>query len=182
MSTKHSFRLTSAIQTHPLPGKVLIARRELLGPVDVLLRLLGLVIFSRDRLQMEPRLLDDNIPYVPDLIQLDYTLQPALWVECGVREINRLDKLAVKVHDAEIWVVLPSYAAVDDLTHQMARHKLRRNRYHLLGLDESMMAELTGLLANSNELTLHHLNLREPNLQFEFNSLWFEADFRVEIF
>jgi uncharacterized protein YaeQ len=175
VSAKYSFRLSSEIKTHPLPGKILIGQHPLESSEDVILKLLARVIFSRDRLQLEPRYHDDNIPFVPSLLQLDYQLRPALWVECGDCPVAKIDKLAVKAHEAEIWIVLRSAQAVERLVHEMAKHDLRRNRYHLLGFDEAMVEEMNSLLTASNTLSLFHLNLREPMIQFEFNGLWFDA-------
>ncbi len=175
MSAKYSFRLSSEIRTHPLPGKTLIGQHPLESSEDVIVKLLALVIFSRDRLQLEPRYHDDNIPFVPSLLQLDYQMRPALWVECGDCPVAKIGKLAVKAHEAEIWIVLKSVRAVEELTHEMAKHGLRRNRYHLLGFEEGLIEEMNSLLTPSNRLSLFHLNLREPNIQFEFNELWFDT-------
>lgn len=179
MSAKYSFRFTSEIKTHPLPGKILIGQHPLESMGDVVVKLLARVIFSRERLQMEPRLHDENIRYVPSLVQLDYELRPALWVECGECPVAKIDKLAVKAHEAEIWIVLRSAQAMDELKRGMAKHGLRRNRYHLLGFEEEVVDEMESLLHSSNTFSLFHLNLREPEIQFEFNELWFDTTFRI---
>jgi len=182
VSAKYSFRLSSEIQTHPLPGKILIGQRRLETPEDVILKLMARVIFSRERLQLEPRLHDDNIPFDPSLVQLDYEMRPALWIECGDCPLTRINKLAVKAHEAEIWIVVRSVQAVEELIHEMAKHGVRRNRYHLLGFDAEMMDEMTALLASSNRFVLFHLNLREPGIQFEFNDLWFDTALKTTEF
>jgi hypothetical protein len=177
VSAKYSFRLSSEIKTHPLPGKILIGQGLLETAESVFLKLLARVVFSRERLQLDPRLHDENIPFNPSLVQLDYEMRPALWIECGECPVTRINKLAVKAHEAEIWIVLGSTTAVADLTREMAKHGLRRNRYHLLGFEESLIEELKSLLRSSNTFTLFHLNLLQPNIQFEFNELWFDSNF-----
>lgn len=174
MSAKYSFRFASEIKTHPLPSKILIGQHPLESTEDVILKMLARVIFSRDRIQLEPRLHDDNIPFVPSLVQLDYELRPALWVECGDCPVPKINKLAVKAHEAEIWIVVRSVVALEELAHEMGKHGLRRNRYHLLGFEDGLIEELESLLQPSNAFTLFHLNLREPEVQFEFNELWFD--------
>jgi len=102
MAGKYSFHLSSADPRRALPGKIIIGQRETETPTHVLLKLFGYLLFFRERLQLEARLHDDNIPYLPDLVQFDYTLRAALWIECGECSVEKLDRLAVKVPEAAI--------------------------------------------------------------------------------
>ncbi|MBI1178043.1 hypothetical protein GC207_11475 [bacterium] len=176
MSAKFTVRLASEIANHPLPSKILL-NQDLLEPVDhVLLKLLAFVLFQRDRLQIEPRLHDENIPFVPDLVQLDYQLKPALWVECGDTEVTKLDKLAVKAPWAELWLVLRSREALETYKREMERLGLRRDRYEMLAFEATMFDEMLALLASRNELTLFRFNMNEGELQLDFNGIWFDAE------
>ncbi len=179
MSGKYSFNLKSEERRRPLPAKIIIGQHETETAADVLLKLVGFLLFFRENIQIEPRLHDDNIPFIPDLLAVDYTLQPVLWVECGETSAARLDRLAVKVPAAEIWVVQRSRQEVDVLHQMMVRAELRTDRYGLVGLDPEMFDELLGLLAARNELTWFHGSFDPPTLQFEFNGLWFDAGFEV---
>ena len=179
MSAKFTVRLASEIANHPLPPRLLLAQQPLEPLAHVLLKLLAAVIFSRDRLQTETRLADDNIPFVPDLAQFDYQLRLALWVECGECTVAKLDKLAVKCHDAEIWVVRRSLAEAEELQLAMKKAGLREGRYHLLALDPEMFEEVRGLVQQRNEVTLFACEFDPPKLQFDFNGLWFDAEFTL---
>lgn len=182
LSAKFTFRLTSNLRNHPLPAKILIAQQPV-EPLDhVLLKLLAFVVFQRDRLQLQPRLHDDNVPYVPDLLQLDFTLRPVLWVDCGDVSVARLDKLAVKTPWAEIWAVTRSRQHLDVLAGEMTRLNLRRNRYRLLAFDGGMFEEMLRLLNERNELALYGASLETGELQLDFNGLWFEGTMAVERF
>src|SRR5258706_10857359 len=90
MSGKYTFDLKSEERRHALPGKVIVGQKENEGAKHVLLKFMAFVLFHRERLQIEPRLLDDNIPFEPDVIQLDYSLRPALWIECGECGVSKL--------------------------------------------------------------------------------------------
>jgi uncharacterized protein YaeQ len=177
MAGKFSFHLTSADRRRDLPGKIIIGQRESETPAHVLLKALGYLLFYRERLQIEPRLHDDNIPYEPDLVQFDYTLRAVLWVECGECPVQKLDRLAVKVPDAEIWVIKRSAAESEDLLRLMAKNELRRNRYHVIGLDADVFGELENLLRARNELYWVAGDFEPPRLQFDFNGLWFDTAF-----
>ena len=110
MSAKYSFRLESRERRRELPGKIVIGQQATETPAHVLLKLLAYVLFYRERLQIEPSLHQDSIPFTPDVVQLDYHLHPVLWVECGDCGVHKLHKLAVKVPDADIWVIKRSVA------------------------------------------------------------------------
>lgn len=179
---KYVFNLESRDNSRELPGKILIAQRETETLADVLLKLFGYVIFWRPRLQLETDLHDEYIPFVPDLVQLDYELRPALWVECGDCTTQRLDKLAVKAHDAELWVIRKSREDAEHLLHLMARADLRRNRYRVLALDWEMFDEVSRLVEPRNQIVWYRGVFDPPQLQFEFNGLWFEAEFEVRPF
>ena len=179
MSGKYRFSLTSEDRRRVLPSKVIIGQKETEPVADVLLKLLAFVFLHRERLQIEGKLHDDNIPYEPDVVQLDYELRPKLWVECGECGVAKLHKLAVKVPEAEIWIIKRSASDAELLFREMEKAELRRQRYDILGLDEGMFEELSGLLKSRNELLWVNGELEPPNLQFDFNGLWFDAPFTV---
>lgn len=179
MSNKYSFTVESQDRKRPVPRSVIIGRKETETVVHVVLKLIGFIFFYRERLRIEPRLPDDSIPYEPDLIQLDYELRPQLWVECGECSLTKLDKLAVKCPEAELWVVRRSLKSAEDLLVQMRKHELRTGRYGLLALDAEMFDEIVGLVGTRNEVTWFGIDPETDTMRLEFNGLWFEAEFRV---
>ena len=179
MSAKYSFHLESRDCRRDLPRKIIIGRQETETLAHVTLKFLAYLLFFRERLQIETNLHNDSIPFVPDIVQLDYELRPKLWIECGECGVNKLHKLAVKVPEAEIWIVKRSPAAAQHLFDAMAKEELRRDRYHLLGLDAAMVDEFCSLLLPRNELLWVSGEFDPPNLQFDFNGLWFDAAFSV---
>jgi uncharacterized protein YaeQ len=179
MNAKHVFKLSSDEARRPLPGKVLLVQKDTESLTHVLLKLFGYVLFYDPRLQIEGRLPMDSIAYEPDLLLLDYELRPKLWVECGECSLNKLDKLAVKAHEAALWVIRRSPADAERLRQQMRRGGLRENRYGLLALDEAMLAEVAGLVSGRDALHWYGGGLEAGQMQFDFNGLWFEAPLTV---
>jgi hypothetical protein len=59
----------------------------------------------------------------------------------------------------------------------MEKHKLRRNRYNIVGFDEEMFAELRDRLSPRNQIFWVTGEFEPPSIQFDFNELWFEAPF-----
>ena len=92
MSGKFSFSLQSSDKHRALPRKLIIGQHETETPRHVVLKLLGFLLFYREGLQMEPRLHDDNIPFRPDLVCLDYQLRPIFngWIPLKGRRTNPL--------------------------------------------------------------------------------------------
>ena len=179
MSGKFSFTMTSEDRKRDLPRKVIIGQHTPETIADVGLKLMGFLLFYRERLGIETNLHVDSIPYLPDLVQLDYELRPSLWVVCGECSVQKLHKLAVKVPDAEIWIVKPSLPAAQDLVRQMAKAELRTNRYGIIGLDGTMFEEVCSLIRARNEILWVSGGFDPGNVQFDFNGLWFDAPFTV---
>lgn len=179
MAAKYTFRLESRERRRELPGKILIAQHDTETVAHVVLKMLAYLLFFRERLQIEGDPQNDAIPFTPDLLQLDYEMRPRLWVECGECSVSKLDKLAVKVPEAEIWVVKPSRNHAEQLMLSMAKHDLRRKRYHLLALDPEMFNEVCGLLVERNQVVWFGGQWDPGQMQFEFNGLWFDAPFSV---
>lgn len=179
MSSRFAFHVQSESRRLPLPERVFIGRKETETTKHVLLKFFGFALFHRERLQIEAVLHDDNIPFVPDLVQLDYTLRPAFWAECGEVSYAKLDKLAVKVPEAEIWIIKRSVAEAELLMRDMARHDLRRRRYKFVAFDPEMFDEALASLGPRNELFWLAGDFEPPHLQFDFNGLWFDCEFQV---
>lgn len=179
MSNKYSFAIESQDKKRDLPRTVIIGRKDNETVVHVLLKALGFILFFRDRLRIDARVPDDSITWVPDLSQLDYELRVQLWVECGECSINKLDKLAVKCPEAEIWVITQSLVVAEDVIRLMAKHDLRRGRYQVLALDGEMFEEIAGLTENRNEVTWFGADFEEGTMQFEYAGLWFDTTFRI---
>ncbi len=182
MSGKYTFDLKSEERRRPLPSKIIVGQKENESVKHVMLKFMAYVLFHRERLQIEPRLPDDTIPFEPDVVQLDYTLRPALWIECGECSVSKLHKLAVKAPESELWVIKRSPEDVEHLLRAMEKEELRRDRYGLIGLDPEMFDEMCGLLGPRNSLTWFRGEFDPPQLQFEFNGLWFDTTFTVARF
>lgn len=179
MSSRFAFHVQTEDKRNGLPERVFIGRHETETTADVLLKFLSFALFHRPRLELGADLHDDNIRLIPDVVQLDYTMRPALWIECGDVSAEKLDKLAVKVPEAEIWVVKRAPDEVATLLHQMAKHKLRRQRYHLLAFSPEMFDEALASLSLRNEIFWLRGAFEPPTLQFDFNGLWFDTEFQV---
>ncbi len=179
MSARYTFTLESQERRRPFPRKIIIAQNETETIAHVGLKFIAFLLFARERLQIEPRLHNENIPFVPDLVQFDYELRPALWVECGECSLAKLDKLAVKVPEAEIWAVRRSLEEAEHLRLAMEKHELRRGRYGIVGLDAAFFEEVCSHICERNSVTWMAGDFETPAMQFDFNGLWFDTPFTV---
>jgi uncharacterized protein YaeQ len=179
VSAKHTFHLQSQDKHRALPRRIIIGQQDTETVRHVMLKLLAYVLFYRERLQIETDLDRDALPFVPDLIELDYELRPKFWVECGECSLSKLHKLAVKLTDCEFWIVKRSEPAARDLLASMEKEEFRKNRYGIVGLDAKMFDELCGLIQGRNELFWVEGTFDPPRMQFDFNGLWFDTTFTV---
>ena len=81
MSAKYNFYFKSEDRQRPLPDKLILGQNDSETVTHVALKLLAYLLFYRERLQVELNLHSDQVPFTPDLVQLDYELRPKLWVE-----------------------------------------------------------------------------------------------------
>jgi uncharacterized protein YaeQ len=179
LAAKFTFQCSSDDRRRPLPHKILFGLGVNEAPRHIVLKFVAWLLFFRERLMVETAVPDDGIPFVPDLCQLGYDLRPQLWIECGECSVAKLHKLAAKCPEAELWVVKRSRAEADLLMRAMAKEELRRDRYGILALDPEMVDELTQLLRERNQVHWFRGDMNPPQLQFEFNELWFDATFEV---
>jgi len=179
INARYTFRLKTRRQHAELPDSIVLGLNEDRTEEQLLLTCLSYLLLFRERLEVNARPPDDNLRYIPDVVQLDYQLRPVLWVECGEVTVEKLDRVAVKAPEAELWIARPSVAAAETLFDQMAKKKLRRNRYHLIGFEQEVVAELLGLLQPRNDIFWMESQFHPPSLQFEFNELWFDTSFTV---
>lgn len=177
MSSKFIFDLTGGDRHRDLPARLVVGRRENEGPQNIVLKLLAFLVLHRERLEINGDVRNENIAFEPDVLQLDYTLRPVLWVECGNPTASKLHKLAVKVPDAEIWVMKPDLPGAEALVAQMRKEELRTDRYDFLVFEPGMVEEMCGLLAPRNTLFWMDAEWTPPRLQLDFNGLWFDAPF-----
>jgi uncharacterized protein YaeQ len=179
VSAKHTFNLQSRDKQRELPRRIIIGQQDTETLRHVLLKMLAFVLFYRPRLQLEIELDRDTMPFVPDLVELDYELRPKFWVECGECSLGKLHKLAVKLPDTEFWIIKASEKAAHDLRAAMEKEEFRQNRYNIVGLDETMFDEVSALLRGRNELFWVEGTFDPPRIQFDFNGLWFDAPFTL---
>ena len=179
MGAKFVFTLKTDAKRRQLPYKILLAQQENETTNHILLKVIAYLLLFRERIEIEGKLHNDNIPFSPAIVQLDYELRPRLWVECGECSVSKLNKLAVKVPEAELWIIKRSEPEARHLIAAMGKEQLRRNRYSVIGLDAEMFNEMSDLLRERNEIFWMSGHFDPPRLQFEFNGLWFDAPFTI---
>lgn len=179
MSAKFNFYLRSDDRRFNLPPRIILGLEPGEDRSHLVLRMLAFLLFRRDRMLLKAALHNDDIPFVPDLAQLDFQLRPVLWVECGECSAAKLDKLAVKVPEAEIWVVRRSVGEAEALMAAMRKGELRKQRYGLLAFEDGLVDEVMALLQPRNEVLWVHGGFEPPEMQFDFNGLWFDQTFHI---
>lgn len=177
MSVRFKFNLSSGDPARDLPENLSIGMLPDETQAHVLLRLFGYVLWYRERLEMEKNLHKEGIQFIPDLIQMDYTMQILFWGECGETNHDRLNRIAVKANLAEIWIIRRSFEEAEALHRDLVKHKSREGRYHIVGMDADCFEELLSLIQTRNDLFWLLGDYSTPNMQFSFNNVWFDVPF-----
>ena len=147
MAGKFSFRLQRAEPRRDFPSKLIIGQQETETPAHVLMKALAYLLFFRERLQIDVNLHMDSIPFRPDVVQLDYEMRPR--VVGRMRRVHRATSSTSwpsKCPRRRSGSSKSSLAAAEELLRAMGKAGLRRQRYRLIGLDDGMVEEMSGLL------------------------------------
>lgn len=179
MQNKYSFQIKSEDKSRDFPHKLLLTESELQSPDHLLLKFLGYLIFFRERIQVDTRLPNTPVNFAPDIAALDYQLHPSLWVECGDCDTKKLNKLAVKAPEAELWVLKSSDEAAEELLRKMKKDDLRKGRYKILSFDKEGFAEMRELLEQKNEALWVGIDWDFCSIQMDFNEVWFDLEFQI---
>ena len=178
ISTKLTFALGSDEKSRKLPSKIVVSQSQNEKLDHVLLKALAIVIFHSDRLRLDVDVELPRVPFVPDLITLALDGRPELWIECGEVSLHKLEKLTLKLGDADIWIVKKNAGEVSKTVEQARRNIRRLSRVRLLTFDPGFIPELLALATGSNSLHLVKLVTGEM-MQLVFNDLWFETALKV---
>lgn len=176
---KFSFRLECEDSRIGVPDRLIVGRQEEESAVHIVLKALSFLLFYRERIQIGGHLYTDNIPFVPDLLQLSYEGHPTFWAECGESEPARLKKIVAKAPDAEIWWVREKEGEMDRMCAQLKKAGVRPGRIKMLGIPDELVQNLCQSLQAKNEIFWMPASFEPPGLQFDFNSEWIESPFEL---
>jgi hypothetical protein len=155
-----------------LPAQLTLLGRQTEQPTHLLLKLLAFLMLFRDRLQLEPPRPRDDLRFRPDLLELNDTGDPLLWVECGECSLAKLARLAPHVPGAEIWVFKASVGEARELRRRMAAAEIPTGRHRILGFERRAFREVLGELRPQNELCWLGQRRDPVGVEFELNGLW----------
>ncbi len=176
---KYSFRIECQDSRLGIPDRLVVGRHDDETPRQVLLKTFCFLMFYRERLQFGGHLVNENIPFIPDLLQLDYDGRPNFWAECGPCDPGRLKKILAKAPDAEIWWVRESHVDDPDWQPVLKKGGIRPGRLRVLELPQALLDDLERLLLPRNEIYWMPADWEPPGLAFDFNSEWIESEFGV---
>ncbi len=162
-----------------LPERLIVGRHDDESVVHVVLKALSFFIFYRERLQMGGHLHNENIPFIPDLLQLDYEGHPTFWAECGPSDPARIKKIVAKAPDAEVWWVRETTAEMEHMPQRLKKAGVRPGRVKFLGFPEELIETLCQCLQAKNDVFWMPADFDPPALQFDFNSEWVESPFEI---
>ena len=176
---KFSFKIECQDSRLGVPERLIVGRHDDEAVVHVVLKALSYLVFYRERIQMGGHLHNENIPFIPDVLQLDYDGRPTFWAECGPSDPARLKKIVAKAPDAEIWWVRETVEEMQQMPARLKKAGVRAGRIRLLGFPAEMIEGLCQSLLAKNEIYWMPAVFDPPALQFDFNNEWIETPFEL---
>ena len=145
----------------------------------IVLRLLGYLMFYGEHMLIDTHLHDHSIPFVPDIVRMNYLGHPEFWAECGDCNAKKLNRIAVKAPDAEIWILKRSEEEAEKILKSITKAKLRKGRYQIIGFQNEMIDHFESLLTSRNEIFWMPAEFEPPRIQMDFNGNWIDEPFTL---
>lgn len=179
---KFSFRIECQDSRLDVPDRLIVGRQDEESEMHIVLKALGFLFFYRGRLQIGGHLYNDNIPFIPDILQLNYEGHPTFWAECGVSDPRRLKKIVAKAPQAEVWWIRETDTEMEVMPNQLKKAGVRPGRVKLLGFPAALVKDLCRLLRAKNEIFWMPPDFFPPAIQFDFNNEWIESSFALRTY
>ena len=128
--------------------KTVLEQREGESSVHVLLKVVAASIFFENGIRIEPTGIDQQ--YKPDLVTLDLTARPVLWVECGQVTTTKLDKLSSRYPDTKIVVVKRYPREVENLYERVEKDVRRPYNISYVSFDPEFIDGAANHISGKN--------------------------------
>ena len=151
-------KYTFTIHAERIPSKLVLVQAGGESATHIILKLLSYLMFYRQGIKIEHRV---EQHFKPDLVVEGDNFQPLLWVDCGNTAIRKLDKVATKNHNCEIYIVKENYRQLEAYFEKAGKRIKRIERVQFICFDDGFVAALTNSLQRTNEVSLNQLQLAE---------------------
>ena len=163
----NTMKYTFTIHAERIPPKLVLAQAEGESEAHIILKLLSYLMFYRQGIKIEHRV---EQHFKPDLVVEGDNFQPVLWVDCGNTAIRKLDKVATKNHNCEIYILKENYRQLDAYFKNAKKRVKRIERVQFICFDDGFVDALVNGLQRTNEVSLNQLQLVEgKSIMVTFN-------------
>jgi len=147
-------KYTFNIHAEHIPPKLVLEQMKGEAEAHIILKLLSYLIFYRQGMKIEHRV---EQHFKPDLVVEGANFQPVLWVDCGNTAIRKLDKVATKNHNCDIYIVKENSRQLDAYFQKAKKRVKRIERVRFICFDDGFVAALVNRLRRTNEVTFNLL-------------------------
>lgn len=158
-------KYTFNIQAEHISPKLVLEKAKGESEAHVILKLLSYLMFYRQGIKIEHRV---EQHFKPDLVVEGDNFQPVLWVDCGNTAIRKLDKVATKNHNCEIYIVKENNHQLRAYYQKSQKRVKRIERVQFICFDDGFVSALVNGLQRTNEVKLNQL-VGKKSIALTFN-------------
>ena len=161
-------KYTFNIHAECIPPKLVLVQAKGESEAHIILKLLSYLMFYRQGIKIEHRV---EQHFKPDLVVEGDNFQPVLWVDCGNTAIRKLDKVATKNHNCEIYIIKENNRQLDAYYQKAQKRVKRIERVRFICFDDGFVTALVNRLQRTNDVRVKPLQLVEKkSIMVTFNS------------
>ena len=140
-----------------------------------MLKFLSYLLCYRPGIKVEYRI---EQHFQPDLIVEGEHFQPLLWVDCGNTALKKLDKVATKNHNCDIYIVKENEYQLRAYYQKAQKRVKHAERVQFICFEEKFVSALVDSLRRTNEVRVNQL---EPSqyLSLTFNDQIYESAIQI---
>jgi len=164
---ENTMKYTFNIYAEHIPPKLVLSQAESESKAHIILKLLSYLMFYRQGIKIEHRV---EQHFKPDLVVEGDNFQPVLWVDCGDTAIRKLDKVATKNHNCEIYIVKENNHQISAYYQKAQKRVKRIERVRFICFDDGFVTALVNSLQRTNEVKVNQLQLvGKTSIMLTFN-------------
>ena len=170
-------KYTFNIHDERIPPKLVLVQAKGESEAHIILKLLSYLMFYRQGIKIEHRV---EQHFKPDLVIEGDNFQPLLWVDCGNTAIRKLNKVATKNHDCEIYIVKENSRQLDAYYQKAQKRVKRIERVRFICFDDGFVTALVNGLQRTNDVWVNQLQLvGKKSIMVTFNGKNYASAIRV---
>jgi len=164
-------KFTFDIQLKKIRKKMILVKGQVENREHIVLKLLAYILYYDERLQVE---VDAGYHYKPDLVILEDSREPQLWIDCGHVAPVKIENIARKLRRSRIVILKQTEAELRQFKKLMEKRVEDMARLEFLAFEPGFITRVAEALGRSNQVTLYPIS--ENAIGLAMNDEIFESN------